>query len=93
MSLSSLLGRQLNSPILKSVRGRCVAVNERCRFKDAHLVLVGGRNFARVCAAVQCRDAYVVVRGARNDLYTLEGAGQDDDVAAGSVSLRQRKLY
>lgn len=77
----------LHPAVLESVRRRLVVVDERRWLEDAHLVLVGGGDFARVGAAIERRDADVVVRGARYDLHSLEGAGQHDDVAAGGVRL------
>lgn len=66
-----------------------VTVNQRCRLKNAHFVLVGSGNFPRVGAAVECRDADVVVNCAGNDLYTFECTGENYDVTACCVRLRR----
>jgi hypothetical protein len=63
------------------------AVNQRCRLKDANFVLVGCGDLARVGAAVESRDADVVVNCAGNDLYTFECTGENDYVAARCVRL------
>lgn len=78
--------------VLETVRWRMCTVNERRRLKDAHFVLVGGSDFARVGAAVECRYPDVVVHSAGNDLNTLEGAREYDNVAACCISLQIDKM-
>lgn len=80
-----------NEPIFQSMRWRRVTVDERGWLKDANFVLIGRSDLSGVRAAVQCRNADVVVCGSRNDLDTLESACQDDNVATGSVCLRKYK--
>lgn len=70
------------------MRRRCIAMDQWRRLEDAHLILVGSRNFSRIGAAVQCRNTNVVVCGTRNDLDTFEGAGKDHDIATGRICLQ-----
>lgn len=67
-------------------------VDERCRLKDAHLVLVCSCNLARIGGAVDTADSDVVVYRARDDLYSLKRRGEDNDVASCCVNLKSNHL-
>lgn len=69
------------------MRWRRITVNERRRFEYVNLVLVGRRDLTRVRAAIECRNTDVIVCSSRNDLDTLESAGEDDNIATSGVRL------
>lgn len=66
-------------------------MNQRCRLKNADFVLVGSGDFSRVGAAVESRDADVVVNGAGNNLYTFECTRENYDVTTCCVCLKKPK--
>lgn len=70
---------------------RWIFANQRSRLKNAYLIVVGGRDFARVRRTVQATDADVVVYRSRNDLHPFERAGQYDDVAPCRVRLERKQ--
>ena len=63
-------------------------MDQRCRFENANFVFVGRSDFSRVGAAIECRDADVVVNCAGNDLYTFKCTRKNDDVTACCVRLQ-----
>lgn len=63
-------------------------MNQRGRLKNAHFVLVGRGDLPRVGAAVECRNADVIVNCAGNDLYTFECTRENDNVTACCVCLK-----
>lgn len=65
-----------------------VAMNEGSWLENTDLILVSGGNFSGIGAAIEAADPYVIVHRSRNDLYPLEVAGKDDNVASGCVGLR-----
>lgn len=69
--------------------GCLVRVLQWRRLEDAHLVLVRSGYLARVRAAVEGRDANVVVHGSGDDLHPFEVAGQYHNVASCCVGLRE----
>lgn len=67
---------------------RTGVVDERRWLKDADLVLVRSCYLPGVGGAVHATDAHVVVYRARDDLNTLERAGENHDVTAGCIDLQ-----
>lgn len=47
-------------------------MNQRRRFEDANFVFVGGSDFTRISAAIECRDPYVVVHRPGDNLHPFE---------------------
>lgn len=70
-----------------------VAMDKRRRLENAHFILVCCGDFACIRTAVQRRNTYVVVCGARYDLDTFKGTGEDHYIAASSVCLNIKKKY
>lgn len=68
-------------------------MDQRCWLKNADFVFVGGGDFSRVSAAIERRDANVIVNCARNDLYTFECTRKNDDVTASCVCLEVRQEF
>lgn len=68
---------------------RLIRVLQWRRLKDAHLVLVRSGNLTRVRAAVQGRDANIVVHCSGDDLHPLEVARQYHYVASCGVGLER----
>lgn len=62
-------------------------MNKGSWLEDADLILVSSSNFASVGTAVEAADPYVIVHCSRNDLYPLEVAGKDDNVASRCIGL------
>lgn len=69
---------------------RTSTVDEWCRFKNADLVLICSSDFASISAAVEAADAYVVMCGSRNNLYSFKVVSKDDNVAASCISLETK---
>lgn len=82
MNQNKLTEKSLDSPYMGTV-----AMNEGGWLKDADLILVSSSNFASVGTAVEAADPYVIVHCSRNDLYPLEVAGKDDNIASRRVGL------
>lgn len=74
--------------VLKTVRRRLRAVDQRSWLENANLVFVGGCDFSGVSAAVDRRNPNVVVDSAGDDLYTFECTREDDNVTASCVCLK-----
>lgn len=82
----------INLLVLQSMDRSLVRVLQRGGFKDANLVLVRGGDFPRVRAAVQRRDADIVMNGARDYLHPFKGARQYHNVTSSSVGLRRERF-
>jgi len=61
------------------------------RLKDDNLVVVSSSNFPSVRGAVDTADPNVVVVGSWDDLHSLEGAGQNNDIAPSGIRLKTRE--
>lgn len=68
-------------------------LNHRRGLENAYLVLVGRRYLAGIGAAVQGGYLDVAMVGARYDLDALEGASQDDHIAAGGIGLKGERKH
>jgi len=75
------------SPVVQKVGIVLAGLNHRRGLKNAYLVLIGRRYLSGIGAAVQGGYLDIAMVGARNDLDALEGACQDDHIAAGGVGL------
>lgn len=64
-------------------------MNKGSWLEDADLILVSSSYFPSVGTAVEAADPYVIVYCSRNDLYPLEVAGKDNNVAPSCIGLEQ----
>ena len=79
--------KSLYSLVLESMVRSLLRVLQRSWLKDTDLVLIRSSYFTRIRAAVQRRDANIIVYGSWDDLHPLEVARQYHNVASCSVCL------